>query len=511
MATSNEKLADSLRALKELQDNGRVAIRSADLTRTHRERLLNAGFLREVIRGWFIASNPADRPGDSTSWYSSFWDFCAQYLTARFDDDWSLSPEQSLVLHAGDNTVPDQLLVRAPRARNKRTDLSHGSSIFETRAGIAKGNALIVVDGMRLFRLEDALIGVQASYFQLCSTQARTVLATVSDASLLLGKLLDGEHSIVAGRLAGAFRSIGNDAIANEILKGMRRANFEVRESNPFVSDVVVADAGRIRSPHTHRIRLMWQKMREPIIENLPAPKPIANDIEAYLNSMDEIYVTDAYHSLSIEGYQVSPELIERVQSGDWNPETEEEDRNARNAMAARGYWEAFQEVRKSVRDTLEGESAGKVVERDLSDWYQSLFAPSVTAGILKASQLAGYRNAPVYIRQSQHVPMNIEAVRECMPVFYELLKEEEDARARIVLGHFVFVFIHPFLDGNGRTARFLMNVMMASAGYPWLVIKVDDRNAYMAALEAASVKEDIVPFANFIGQQMVSKIEKGE
>jgi len=310
------------------------------------------------------------------------------------------------------------------------------------------------------------------------------VLATISDASLLLEKLLDGGHTIVAGRLAGAFRSIGNDAVADNIIKVMRRAKFDVRESNPFEVDVAVEDAGRVRSPHVHRIRLMWQQMRTDIMGSLPKPKPIANDIEAYLSSMDELYVTDAYHSLSIEGYQVSPDLIERVQSGDWNPQSNKEDENTRNAMAARGYWEAFQEVRESIRSVLKDENPGKVAERDLQDWYRALFAPSVAAGLLKESQLAGYRNAPVYIRQSQHVPMNVEAVRDCMPVFYDLLEEEEDARGRIVLGHFMFVFIHPFLDGNGRTARFLMNVMMAAAGFPWLVIKV-------------------VPFSNFLAKQM--------
>jgi len=75
MASSNEKLAESLKVLKALQDGGRVAIRSSDLTRTHRERLVRVGFLKEVIRGWLISSNPADQPGDSAPWYSSFWDF----------------------------------------------------------------------------------------------------------------------------------------------------------------------------------------------------------------------------------------------------------------------------------------------------------------------------------------------------------------------------------------------------------------------------------------------------
>jgi hypothetical protein len=46
---------------------------------------------------------------------------------------------------------------------------------------------------------------------------------------------------------------------------------------------------------------------------------------------------------------------------------------------------------------------------------------------------------------------------------------------------------------------RFLMNAMMASGGYPWTVIPVEDRNVYMGALEKASVGEDIVPFTDFL------------
>ena len=94
---------------------------------------------------------------------------------------------------------------------------------------------------------------------------------------------------------------------------------------------------------------------------------------------------------------------------------------------------------------------------------------------------------------------MSVEAVRDAMPAFFDLLKSETDPVARIVLGHFIFVYIHPFSDGNGRIARFLMNVMMAATGHPWTVIRIDHRNAYMAALEAASVEENIAPFTDLL------------
>ncbi|HTW74288.1 MAG TPA: hypothetical protein VMD56_05130, partial [Steroidobacteraceae bacterium] len=98
MAQPSEKLADSLSALKELQDQGVVAIRTSRLSRTHRQRLLKAGFIREVMKGWYTPHRPDEPEGESTGWYASFWAFSAEYLTGRFGEDWCLSPEQSLNL-----------------------------------------------------------------------------------------------------------------------------------------------------------------------------------------------------------------------------------------------------------------------------------------------------------------------------------------------------------------------------------------------------------------------------
>jgi Fic family protein len=59
---------------------------------------------------------------------------------------------------------------------------------------------------------------------------------------------------------------------------------------------------------------------------------------------------------------------------------------------------------------------------------------------------------------------------------------------------------VHPYTDGNGRIGRFLMNTMLASGGYPWTIVPLERRDEYMGALEAASVKQDIKPFAQLIG-----------
>ena len=119
MTTPSEKLAESLSKLKNLQnEKGIAVIKSDDLSRTHKERLLDNGFIQEVIKGWYIAVNPDDQKGDTTSWFASFWDFVSKYITSKFGSDWCLSPEQSLLLHSGNFTIPKQLLIRSPKASN---------------------------------------------------------------------------------------------------------------------------------------------------------------------------------------------------------------------------------------------------------------------------------------------------------------------------------------------------------------------------------------------------------
>ena len=146
MATPSKKLAESLELLEKLQAaGGAAAIRARDVTRTHRERLMAAGFLQEVIKGWYIPSRPDEVKGESTAWYASFWRFCAAYLDERFGADWCLSPEQSLSLHAGNWTVPRQLMVRSARARNKITKLPHGTSLFDLRAALPAAAARAAV------------------------------------------------------------------------------------------------------------------------------------------------------------------------------------------------------------------------------------------------------------------------------------------------------------------------------------------------------------------------------
>jgi fido (protein-threonine AMPylation protein) len=510
MPTPNKKLAESLDVLKELQGGGRRVFRSDDLSRVHRERLVENGFLQKVMKGWLISSSPGARAGDSTPWYASFWEFCARYCDERFGDEWYLSPEQSLWLQGERTVIPDRVVVNSPKGSNNEVKLLFGTSLYDLKVGaMPPVPNLVMRDGLRLSSPAASLVGVGETFFARNPVESQVVLASLSDPADLLRLLLDGGNSTKAGYLAGAFRRIGRAELAEEIVRAMKRAGYDVRESNPIEAGQTFGRPRPGAAPIVGRLEMIWQATRDTVIKIFPKAPGLPKDSGAYLRNVDEIYQSDAYHSLSIEGYSVTPDLIEKVRQGGWNPDRNGRDRKDRDALAARGYWQAFKVVKESVSKVLAGENPGALARAGHKAWYGELFQPCVTAGLLRAGDLVGYRNNAVYLQTSRYAPPRWEAVRNAMPAFFDLLEKENEPSARAVLGHWLFGYIHPYPDGNGRMARFLMNVMLASGGYPWTVIRVRDRNAYLAALNRASIDMDIKPFTTLIAQRVRWALEK--
>jgi hypothetical protein len=498
MASVQEKLAESLSVLKDYQDShGNMIIKGySALGETHTKRLLQNGYLQPVIRGWYIPSFPGSE-GDTTVWYASYWQFISTYATSRFGQDWCLSAEESLSYYAGETICPSQLIIRSTKANNNVVQLLHGDTLMDITATIP---AEIYVEpryGIHLYPLAEALVYCSPQYFISDALNARTCLAQLKDASEIIKLVADEGNTTRAARICGALRNIGREDMADEINNFMQRMGHQLREDDPFVEKSPLA--GIEESPYSVRIRLMWEKMKKQIMSLGITLQYKSIDTDTVIANMEANYVKDSYHSLSIEGYRVTEGLIEKVRSGNWNPSDNSKDSEQRNALAARGYYQAFGAVKDSVRKILAGGQPGKIVADDFPTWHFELFQPCITAGIIKASDLAGYRSHQVYIRNSKHTPLNPDALRDAMPTFCDLLSKEENAYVRAILGHFFFVYIHPYMDGNGRTARFIMNTLLVTAGLPWTVIPVERRSSYMAALEKASIDGDISDFAQFI------------
>ena len=498
MTAPHTQLANSLEALVQLQSKGKRVIRGAELPRADRQRLKKAGFIEEIVRGWYLPSRPDAQAGSSDAWFTGIREFIAGYCQERFGDNWHISPDQSLMLGSGERSLPKQIQIWANDANNQYLALPQASSLFMYRA--TKLCTSVVSDetaGLRLATLTDSLLSVGPAFFSQNPLAARIALASIHDTTALLRPLLDGGHVYIAGRLAGAMRAIGRSEIANEIVNTMAAAHLDVIESNPFEVAFSALSTGRPESAYVQRIRLLWVEMRQAVVDEFPHPAEVSANVAATLEKLEVQYVADAYHSLSIEGYNVTAELIEKVRSGAWQPDGE--DMQMRDAMAAKGYFQAYVKVKGYIAETIGARSDNWPMQNALTSWYRALFSPSVAAGILKASDLAGWRNDQVFIRGALHVPLSREAVRDCMPVFFELLASEPHPAARAVLGHFFFVYIHPYMDGNGRLARFIFNAMLVTGGYSWTTVPLQQRQEYMTTLEEASTHANIRPLAKLL------------
>lgn len=500
----NQKLAEALKALKRVQVKHSGVIESGDLSEVHRALLTNEGFLRQVMKGWYICANPQDREGDSTAWYASFWSFLSGYLNKRFGKRYCLNVEASLLLHTRSTLVPRQVTVVAKEGGTSVLSLPHDTSllIYADEKKVPRNR--VDVYGLQVLPLPETLCKLGPQSFSNHPREAEIALNLIRDPGELLTVLLTGGGmAAAAGRLAGALRFLGRIDDAERIIRTMKQAKYDVRESNPFEISAPTLGTTRERSPYVMRLQSMWAGWREDVLSVFPPPPGRPRAAKAYLAKVAERYRADAYNSLSIEGYQVNDALIERVANKGWNPEAGEQDKKDRDALAARGYYQAFQAVKESLAAILAGKNPGDVARTAHHRWYGELFAPAVTVGILEPHQLAGYRNGPVYIRNSMHTPLPRDALVDAMQALFDLLVQEPEPAVRAVLGHHLFVFIHPYFDGNGRIGRFLMNAMLASGGYPWTIVRMKRRDTYMAALESASAGGDIKPLARFIAEEM--------
>lgn len=480
-------------------------VRTEDITRADRELLTATGWLQEIIRGWYMLVRPDVAMGDTAAWYANFWDFVRVYLTYRFGDDYCLSAESSLDCHLQNPTVPKQVIVIVKYGTGLRT-LMHNTSLMMYAESKNFPEEIIKINGVNVMTLPYALCKVSPMYFQASPRETELALKYITSADELCRMIVKYRLKNAAARLIGAYAFLNNPTMAADIKANLASVGLLVTPENPFVNMKPLLMRTRVKSPVAGRIEAMWAEAREIVIKHFPAPLGLPQDKELYLKSIDNIYPLDAYHSLSIEGYQVTQALINKVKNESWDPIHNHEDANLKNAMAAKGYFEAFQVVKLCIEKIINGEPAPILLKQQLQGWFQKLFSPSVNAGILSAEDLFGYRQDRVFIRNSRHTPPSKEVVPDAMEVFFECLANEPHAGVRAVLGHYFFVYIHPYMDGNGRLGRFIMNAMLASGGYPWTVIRVEHRDEYLALLEKSHTTFDLSGFSDFIAKAMLGK-----
>ncbi len=499
--TKNQLLAEALAEVSK-SAVGNI-VHSKNMNPGQQALLHKNGYLKRIIKGWYLfdADLAAHGAGESALWYESIWSFIGQYLHSRFKDNYWLSAEASLDIHTDNNSMPSQIVVFVKNGTEQIIKLPNDMSLLLTN-GKNVPSEIVEHQDVRVYSLENATASaVPASYKNYPVSMQIALQAANLDK--LTEALMRSKNKASAGRIIGAYEALGMRAESKKLHSVLSSVFDGIQIKNPFETAPVEIAARKKEAASAYRVRIIWEKSREVINALCSDKKPgfdfFSKSLDQTLDAVNELYVHDAYHSLSIEGYAVTPELIERVSRGGWSPETTEHDQDTMNALAARGYYDAFNLVKESLSEAYKKEDLSYLIDVGITQWHTALFSPCVTAGLISELDLAGYRKGPIYIRSSRHVPPACEQLMDCMQALKECLAAEESFAVKAILAHWLFGYIHPYFDGNGRTARLLMNFLLIVGGYNWVVVRREDKNEYMAALESASVGKDISPFSNFI------------
>ena len=220
----------------------------------------------------------------------------------------------------------------------------------------------------------------------------------------------------------------------------------------------------------------------------LDSRRPLTEGEVSRLN--EEFTVEFTYNSNAIEGNTLTlreTDLVLRGLTIDRKP--------LKDHMEAVGHKEAFDYVRELVKEQVPmSESIIKQIH------YLVLADKKDDRGV--------YRRVPVHIMGAQHEPVQPYLIQPKMEqLMIDYGSSTEHIVTKLARFHIEFEGIHPFIDGNGRTGRLLVNLELMKAGYPPIDIKFTDRIAYYNAFDAYHVKHDLSAmeklFAGYVNERL--------
>lgn len=206
---------------------------------------------------------------------------------------------------------------------------------------------------------------------------------------------------------------------------------------------------------------------------------------------MEEFTVEYTYNSNAIEGNTLTLRETDLVLRG-----LTIYQKPLKDHMEAVGHKEAFDYVREIVKNST------PISESVIKQIHYLVLAD-------KKDDRGVYRRVPVRIMGAQHEPVQPYLIA---PKMEQLLRDYDDSDEHIVTKlvrfHIEFEGIHPFIDGNGRTGRMLVNLELMKAGYPPIDIKFADRLSYYNAFDEYYVKNNLSAMENLFARYVNSRLD---
>lgn len=241
---------------------------------------------------------------------------------------------------------------------------------------------------------------------------------------------------------------------------------------------------GRYRSRESILSRIDQKK------KELDGRRPLTEGEVARLN--EEFIVEYTYNSNAIEGNTLTlreTDLVLRGLTIDKKP--------LKDHMEAVGHKEAFDYVSELVKENM------PISESVIKQIHFLVLAD-------KKDDRGVYRRVPVRIMGAQHEPVQPYLIE---PKMEQLLRDFAESSEHIVTKlarfHIEFEGIHPFIDGNGRTGRLLVNLELMKAGYPPIDIKFTDRITYYNAFDEYYVKHNLSTMENLFASYIEARLDK--
>ncbi|MGL6076263.1 MAG: Fic family protein [Fimbriiglobus sp.] len=208
----------------------------------------------------------------------------------------------------------------------------------------------------------------------------------------------------------------------------------------------------------------------------------------------DALRVELTYHSNAIEGSTLSLRDTQLILEGR-EPNT---GKSLREIYEARNHDRAFRRIESWAKSRAAG---WRLTETDLLAIHSDVLADI-------SPEAGSYRQGRVLITGTRFVPPSPQK----FPGLIDALFGEPVKRMPPILQaaefHYNLVAIHPFVDGNGRTARLCMNAVVLAYGLPMIVIAVEDRAEYLSALDEAN-EGRVTAFASFVTRSATATIAR--